>query len=146
MESNNRILVADDDLVTRKLLAATLERAGYQVDTAQDGLDAVEKASTLNPSLVLLDGLLPKMHGFQACKIIKELPLPPKVILLTGVYTKPTYKYEVMREYGADAFLRKPFKPAEVLECIEKHLKAAAVENQVPADALDEPISASLTH
>ncbi|PYT03444.1 MAG: hypothetical protein DMF60_18345 [Acidobacteria bacterium] len=78
-----KILVADDDRVTRELLGGTLKNAGYEVLFAENGLDAVERASTEKPEVVLMDGLMPKMHGFVACKTIKELEDPPKVVLLT---------------------------------------------------------------
>lgn len=89
---------------------------------AEDGLSAVEKAASERPDLVITDGLLPKLHGFLACRAIKQLSPAPKVILLTGIYTKLTYKWEVKREYGADDLLTKPAKPADLLACVEKHL------------------------
>lgn len=130
---NKRILIADDDRMTRKMLWAILNKAGYDVVIAEDGQAAVELAASETPDLVLTDGLLPKLHGFLVCKTIKEMDAPPKVIILTGVYTKPTYRWEAKKEYGADDILLKPIKPEELLACIEKHLAAAASEMQVPA-------------
>jgi two-component system response regulator MprA len=117
-----KILIADDDRVTRELLGRTLTNAGYEVLFAEDGLAAVERASTEKPEIVLMDGLMPKMHGFVACKTIKELEHPPKVVLLTGIYIKPTYKWEAKRTYLADGFLRKPFDKDLLLALIEKLL------------------------
>lgn len=117
-----KILIADDDRVTRELLGRTLKNAGYDVLFAEDGLDAVERASTEKPEIVLMDGLMPKMHGFVACKTIKELEDPPKVILLTGIYTKPTYKWEAKGTYLADGFLSKPFDKDLLLALIERLL------------------------
>ncbi|MEW6211859.1 MAG: response regulator [Acidobacteriota bacterium] len=134
---NKRILIADDDRMTRKLLQAILNKAGYDVLIAEDGQAAVEIAASERPDLVLTDGLLPKLHGFLACKAIKEMDCPPKVIILTGVYTKPTYKWEAKKEYGADDVLLKPAKPDELIACIEKHL-AAASEIEMPAFLTEE--------
>ena len=114
-----KILIADDDRVTRELLARTLTNAGYEVLVAEDGLAAVEKASTEQPDIDLMDGLMPKMHGFVACKTIKELENPPKVVLLTGIYTKLTYKWEAQKTYLADGFLSKPFDKDLLLALIE---------------------------
>jgi CheY-like chemotaxis protein len=119
-----RILVADDDPPLRKVLGKILTDAGYDVVLAEDGQSAVEKASSEKPDLVIADGLMPKLHGFLACKAIKELPSPPKVIMLTAVYTKKNYQWEVREKYRADDFLTKPFELAELLACIEKHLSA----------------------
>src|SRR5436853_4817112 len=118
----NRILVVDDDRFMRELLNIVLTRAGYDVSFAEDGRTAISKAQDERPDLVLIDGLLPQLHGFHACKAIKALDAPPKVILHTAVYTKPTYKWEVKNEYGADDVLSKGVQPNDLLACIEKHL------------------------
>jgi len=123
-----RILIADDDKVSLELLGRTLKNAGYEVLFAVNGLDAVERASKEKPEIVLMDGLMPKMHGFVACKTIKELEDPPKVVLLTGVYTKPTYKWEVKQTYLADGLLSKPFDRDVLLTLIEKLLLDLARE------------------
>jgi DNA-binding response OmpR family regulator len=109
-----------------------LTRAGYEVIFAEDGRTAVSKSNDERPDLVIIDGLLPGLHGFLACKAIKELDLPPKVILHTAVYTKPSYKWEAKGEYGADDVLYKPVKPDALLACIEKHLAAACETPVVP--------------
>lgn len=131
MDRQKKILVADDDRVTREMLDRILTKAGYEVVFAEDGLDAVEKASSERPDLVLMDGLMPKMHGFLACKTIKQLETPPKVILLTGIYTKPTYKWEVKGEYQGDALLCKPFDRITLLDSIEELLHGVAEDDPV---------------
>jgi DNA-binding response OmpR family regulator len=75
------------------------------------------------PHVVLTDGLLPKLHGFLACKKIKSFPDPPRVVILTGVYTKPGYAREVKGEYGADALMTKPFKVDDLLTRISEQLR-----------------------
>ena len=117
-----KILIADDDPPLRKVLGKILTDAGYDVVLAEDGQDAVEKAASERPDLVITDGLMPKMHGFLACKTIKQMESPPPVILLTAVYTKRNYKWEAREQYGADDLLTKPFELSELLACIEKHL------------------------
>ncbi len=126
MRVRRKILVIDDESVTRELLKRVLAQAGYEVVLAEDGLSGVEAARCENPDLVITDGLLPKMHGFLVCKAIKEFDPPPKVIILTGLYTKPTYKWSVKHEYGADDLLMKPITPADLLACVEKHLAGLA--------------------
>jgi CheY-like chemotaxis protein len=119
---NYKILVADDDPPLRKVLGKILTSAGYEVILVEDGKAAVEMAKSEKPDLVITDGLMPKMHGFLVCKAIKELQSPPKVILLTAVYTKMHYKWEAKRKYGADELMTKPFEVAELLSCIKRHL------------------------
>jgi two-component system alkaline phosphatase synthesis response regulator PhoP len=122
MSEQRRVLVADDDRVSREIVGELLRQAGYEVMFAEDGRSAVDKASTEKPDLVLMDGLMPKLHGFVACKEIKGLAQSPKVILLTAVYTKPSYKWEAKIKFGADDLLTKPIKPDDLLACLEKHL------------------------
>lgn len=122
MNTRARILVVDDDHVTRELFKMILERAGYEVILAEDGAAAIRLASSQNPDVVITDGLLPKLHGFLVCKSVKELNPASKVIVVTGIYTKPTYKWEVKAQYHADDLLTKPVTPGELIDCVEKHL------------------------
>jgi DNA-binding response OmpR family regulator len=122
VQVKRKVLVVDDDATTREFLRAVLEHGGYEVVLAEDGVSGVEKAASEKPDLVITDGLLPKLHGFRVCKAIKELDSPPKVILLTGLYTKPTYRGEVKHQYLADDLLTKPVAPADLLACMEKYL------------------------
>ena len=126
MKVRTKILVIDDEPVTRAVLRSVLEQAGYDVVLAEDGLSGVEAARSEKPDLVITDGLLPKMHGFLVCKAIKELDSPPKVIILTGLYTKPTYKWSVKHDYGADDLQTKPISPGDLLACVAKQLGDAA--------------------
>jgi len=118
-----KILVADDDPAVRHLLWSVLSMAGYEVVLVEDGKSAVEAAQSEKPDLALIDGLLPRMHGFLVCKTIKSFPDPPRVLVLTGVYTKLTYGWEVKGEYGADDFLTKPFDIEELLSRIADQLR-----------------------
>jgi DNA-binding response OmpR family regulator len=131
MSGRRKILVIDDEAVIRDLLTKVLERANYDVIVARDGLSGVEKAASEKPDLVITDGLLPKLHGFLVCKAIKKMNPAPKVILLTGIYTKLTYKWEAQREYCADDLLTKPVKPGDLLACVEKHLAGLPVVMEI---------------
>jgi len=122
MSRSRKILVADDSRIMRETLGLMLRAEGYQVIFAEDGQEAVEMAASEKPDLVIADGLMPKLHGFLACKAIKELEEPPRVILLTGVYTKPTYKWEVKKDYGADDLLTKPVGRPALIACVQQQL------------------------
>ena len=122
MYVRRKILVIDDDPVIREILKSVLEKADYEVSLADNGMSGLEAARRDRPDLVITDGLLPKLHGFLVCKQIKEFESPPKVIILTGLYTKPTYKWDVKRDYNADDLLGKPVEPAALIKCVQKHL------------------------
>jgi CheY-like chemotaxis protein len=130
---NQKILVADDDQPLRKVLGKILRSAGYEVILVEDGKAAVEQAIAERPDLVITDGLMPKMHGFLVCQAIKALQSPPKVIMLTAVYTKMHYKWEAKEKYGADELMTKPFEVAELLDCIAKHLTVSQVAEPMHA-------------
>jgi DNA-binding response OmpR family regulator len=125
----NKILIVDDDRFTRGMLRMVLSAAGYDVSLAEDGKSAVAMAAAQKPDLVLTDGLLPKLHGFEVCKALKQFKNPPKVILLTGIYTKPSYAIQIMRDYGADAVLQKGLASDELLACIQLHLNPKRPES-----------------
>jgi two-component system OmpR family response regulator len=129
----SKILVIDDDATTREILRAVLEPHGYEVIVAADGISGVAAASSEKPDLVITDGLLPKLHGFRVCKAIKEFDSPPKVIILTGLYTKPTYKWEVKHEFLADDLLTKPVDAVTLLACVEKHLGRREADDDQPS-------------
>jgi CheY-like chemotaxis protein len=117
-----RILLADDDAAFRKILGNILSRAGYDVVLAEDGDMAVKKAASERPDLVMTDGLMPKLHGFQVCKAVKELNPRLKVIMLTAVYTSPNYMWEAKTKFGADDVITKPFEVKDLLSKIKKHM------------------------
>lgn len=131
-----RILVADDNAPLRKVMKDVLTRAGYEVLLAEDGLDAFEKALAVRPDLVITDGLMPKLHGFLVCKMLKQLEPPPKVILLTAVYTKPEYESEVKQRYGADELLIKPCRVADLLACIANLLAGTAWQTEEASEEI----------
>jgi DNA-binding response OmpR family regulator len=139
MNKPAKILVAEDEPITRGLFKIVLENAGYEVILVEDGAAAVEKAASEHPDLVITDGLLPKLHGFLVCQAIKALDPAPKVIISTAIYTKMTYKWEVKNKYQADDLLIKPVSPADLLQCVEKHLGAAATPTafQQERDGID---------
>ena len=131
MNTPAKILVAEDEPITRALFKWVLENEGYEVIVVDDGAAAVEKAASEHPDLVITDGLLPKLHGFLVCQAIKALDPAPKVIISTAIYTKMTYRWEVKNKYQADDLLIKPVSPADLLQCVEKHLFAAATFNEL---------------
>jgi len=144
MSTPRKILIADDSQVIREALRMMLEPEGYLIMFAEDGQKAVELAASEKPDLVIADGLMPKLHGFLACKAIKELENAPRVVLLTGVYTKPSYRWEVKNNYGADDLLCKPVNRAELIACVEAQLaNLPPREDKIAFADLDQAIEMS---
>ena len=110
---NKKLLVVDDDTDIRELLEFDLSQSGYDVDTAKDGLEGLQKAISNNYDLVLLDVMMPKMNGFDVCKNIRVYKPNIPILLLTakGTITDKTDGFNS----GADDYIVKPFDVQEVL-------------------------------
>ncbi len=110
-------LVADDDPEVRQLLGKILEGLGCAVVVAVDGKDALQMARELRPRLVVLDAMMPEMHGFEVCRIIKsdpELRATP-VDLCSAVY-RGSVGADARIAFGAEAYLQKPFRLEEATQ------------------------------
>lgn len=117
---NEKLLVVDDEKSISELIKLDLEFEGYVVETAFDGQEALNKVSTFNPDLIILDVMLPKMDGFDVCKKINsERSIP--IILLTA---KTDIIDRVLGlELGADDYITKPFDNRELLARIKALLR-----------------------
>ena len=115
-----KILVVDDEKVLVKGIKFNLESEGYQVETGYDGEEAVELARSGNFDLIILDLMMPKIDGLQACMRIREFSNVP-VIMLTA-RSEDTDKI-IGFECGADDYITKPFNPIEVLARVKSQLR-----------------------
>ncbi|MBI2322315.1 MAG: response regulator transcription factor [Chloroflexi bacterium] len=111
-QQKRKILVADDDRLTRQVIVDTLRRADYVVFDCVDGLDAVQTFQRQHPDLVLLDIMMPRLDGFSVCRKIREQSQVPIVMLTVRGATD-----DVVRglEAGADDYLVKGMHPRELV-------------------------------
>jgi len=116
------ILVADDDPSVGALLKITLERAGYRVVPAFDGEDALAKAKSIRPDLIVLDVMMPGVDGYHVAQDLANEPdLPsPKIIILTS--RTEERDRQISAQLGADAFVTKPFEPADLVKTVQRLL------------------------
>ncbi|WP_022851387.1 response regulator transcription factor [Limisalsivibrio acetivorans] len=118
-----RILIADDELRLRKVVAMHLKKAGFEVVEAGNGKQALELLGEKEPDVCVLDVMMPEMTGLEACAAIKEddetSSIP--VILLTAM--AESGDIEKGNTAGADYYLTKPFSPKELIEVINSKLK-----------------------
>jgi len=122
------VLVVDDEPEIRLLVQRALEKHGYAVETAADGVEAVQKAEALLPDLVLLDAMLPKLHGFEACRRIKSSPRTRHVpvIMMTAIYRGWRFAQDAREAYGAEDYVEKPFRFEDLLRRMETVLESTA--------------------
>ncbi len=120
-----KVLVVDDEREIILLLEQILKEEGFQVLTARDGRQGYDIFMSERPGLVVSDAMLPKLHGFELCRKIKEESgESTKVMILTAVYKKYKYKGKIEKEYGVDEYLDKPFQITEFLDTLYKMAEA----------------------
>ena len=129
-----KVLVVDDDEKILKVLAAYLVKAGYKVETAQEGWDAVTKVEQLMPNVVLLDIMLPGLDGWGVCKEIRRTSDVP-IIMLTA-RDEETDRI-IGLEIGADDYVTKPFSPREVIARIRAILRRVQPDGRRNSDEGD---------
>lgn len=116
------ILVAEDEQEIRELIFFSLQFAGFEVITVPNGQEAVEKAVEVMPDLILLDVRMPKMDGFETCKVLKQQAqtkdIPVVFLSAKGQAEDIKKGYEV----GAEAYFLKPFAPEELPQRLIKVL------------------------
>jgi TonB family protein len=128
-----KILIIDYDQSSLASLQGILTKEGYQVVTAPDGQVGWDKYNKESPDLVLMEAMLPKVHGFELCqRITSERNSQATVFIMTGVYKDRVYRTEALRTYGAAEYFEKPLKIAELLASVETVLGKPAPRPEVP--------------
>lgn len=120
-----RILVVDDDADIRDMLSFKLAHAGYEVHTEEDGETGLAAAQELDPDLILLDWMMPRLTGPEVCTALRQEPQTARlpVILLTA----KAQEADVQRGFasGADDYVSKPFSPRELVSRVQALLARA---------------------
>jgi CheY-like chemotaxis protein len=117
-----RILIADDDPVIVRLIQVNLELEGYQVLIANNGQEAVDVATAEVPDLVILDIMMPRLDGYQACEMLKASETTKKIPVIFLSAKAQQGDIEKGKSYGVAAYLTKPFDPSDLLEVVERHV------------------------
>ena len=115
-----KVLVVDDDDVIRELITVNLELEGYDVETAFDGQDALDKVKAVRPDVITLDIMMPRLDGWETATRLRDDPETAgiKVVLLSA----RAQEADVQRgeRIGVDAYLTKPFDPDELLAVVAR--------------------------
>jgi two-component system OmpR family response regulator len=129
----NNILVVEDDKTLLDVLRYNLVKEGYKVATASDGLQGVETARNIKPDFIIMDIMLPKMSGFEVCRILrKEMSTP--ILMLTA--RDDEIDKIVGLDLGADDYITKPFKMRELLARIRAIIRRVTPVEQ-PQDNVE---------
>jgi CheY-like chemotaxis protein len=115
-----RVLVVDDDEVIRQLIAVNLTLEGFDVSTAVDGQDCIDKVQAIAPDVITLDVMMPRLDGWETAVQLRKAPETAhiKVVLITA----RAQEDDIARgaNVGADAYLTKPFDPGEMIRVVRE--------------------------
>ena len=111
-----RILIVDDDELTRLFLSATLERAGHETFLAEDGREAVSVYGAMEIDVVITDLQMPEVHGLELIALLRNLSPRPTIIAISGTGLD---QLDMAQSVGADVTLTKPFDPHELVGAVE---------------------------
>ena len=115
-----RVLVVDDDEIIRQLITVNLELEGFEVTTATDGQDCLDKVKSIDPAVITLDIMMPRLDGWEAASRLRADPDTAgiKVVLLSA----RAQEADLQRgdRIGVDAYLTKPFDPDELIATVRR--------------------------
>jgi len=120
--SNKRILVVDDEPHLVRSLTYILQKEGYNVFSASNGEEALNKVKESRPDLIFLDVMMPKKNGYEVCKEIKESPDLKDIYVIILTAKGQAADREQGADAGADEFITKPFSPSEIISKVKKIL------------------------
>ncbi len=121
--TKKRILVVEDQTAIINMLRMRLEANNFEVITAGDGQEGLEKARKENPNLIILDIMLPKMNGYKVCQLLKADPKYRAIPIIISSGRTPQEIRKVGQEVGADAYVSKPFEAGVLLSKIKELLE-----------------------
>ncbi len=115
-----RVLIAEDEKKTRAMLVDMLQSLGCETVEAATGFEAIKLVQERRPEVLLLDGLLPEMHGFEIARFVRSMApeYRPRIVIITAVYKSQRYQSEAKLQFGVDHYLVKPVKKEDVAAAV----------------------------
>jgi|GEM_PF-2858622 len=128
MNNRSKILIIDDDPAARRILSKYLEKDGYEVFVAENGIDGMEKALTAHPHLIICDWMMPSMDGLQLCKYLKNHPQFKDIYFIFLTALDKTHLSQGI-DTGADDFVTKPIDYDEIAAKVRAGLRIVNHQN-----------------
>jgi CheY-like chemotaxis protein len=122
MDGEKKILICDDDPAILRVIQVNLEVEGYDVVTAHHGEEALEVAHAEHPDLIILDIMMPRMDGYQACEALKAAEDTKQIPVIFLSAKAQASDIEKGKSYGVDDYLTKPFDPSDLIDVVERLL------------------------
>lgn len=138
-----KILVVEDDPDQLEVIRFTLKNAGFAIGTATNGIDALKKAKTVSPDLIMLDVMMPELDGFAVCETLRGNPATASipVLMLTGLCSHISRL--VAYESGATDYVIKPFDAEQLVSKVEKLLDRSSGTSKAPGKPGSRSVAAS---
>jgi CheY-like chemotaxis protein len=147
-KTSQKVLVVDDEDDIRRMLRRVLVERGYEVVEASRGTEALAAVREHTPDLILLDAMLPEIHGFDICRRIKgsqkygHIP----IIMVSAVYRGWRFAEDLRQSFGVHSFLEKPFKISDVIAAVSNALDGKpAIEDPESDETISEQAGEALT-
>ena len=118
-----KILLVDDEPDILEIVGYNLKKEGYQIFTASNGIEAIDKAKEITPHLILLDVMMPKMDGVEACEKIRQIDTLNDVIIAFFTARSGDYSQLAGFDAGADDYITKPVKPKILVSKVKSLLR-----------------------
>lgn len=134
---NQKILVVDDEADIVELISYKLQKEGYQVFTASNGQEAILEAKRIQPDLIILDVMMPKMDGIEACRLMRNMPEFKNTFILFLTARSEEYSEIAGFSVGADDYIAKPIKPRALVSRINAILRRFAQNEETVSNKIE---------
>lgn len=135
--AKQKILIVDDEPDILELIEYNLKKEGYQVYTARNGQEAVAEAKKVQPDLIVLDIMMPKMDGIEACRIMRTMPEFKTTFMVFLTARSEEYSEIAGFNVGADDYIAKPIKPRALVSRINAILRRNSAPEEVTDNKLE---------
>jgi len=139
-ENQFKVLLVDDELDILEFLSYNLEKEGYKVYTAKNGVEAIKVAEKKTPHLIILDVMMPEMDGIAACEELRKIPSLSSTVIAFLTARGEDYSQIAGFEAGADDYITKPVRPKVLISRVKALLKRTGEATQPPAEVVDSNI------
>jgi two-component system alkaline phosphatase synthesis response regulator PhoP len=136
-KKNIKILLVDDEQDILEIVGYNLAQEGYQISTAINGKEAVEKAKKEVPHLIIMDVMMPEMDGMEACENIRKIPELKNVIITFLTARSEDYSQVAGFDAGADDYITKPIKPKLLISKVKALLRRLKEEESSNSETLN---------
>ena len=128
---HERILIVDDEAPVSNLLEQALRQEGYEVMSAADGMDAMNRLTAFQPDVVIMDIMMPRLDGVQATRLLRRNRSHADTVIIALSARTDEAAREAMREAGANLYMRKPFTIARLVDHVRQLLDARSRSGKV---------------